>query len=89
MLRRKVAGGRFRLSTESPKGILSLVKRTLLAASFLFLLVSGRAAWADDVQQDLNKEYVGKVLTLRHFYEGDHLRFLSDGNLVEISFKLY
>jgi TonB family protein len=58
------------------------VKRILLASSLLFLLAAGRAAWADDVEADLNKEYVGKVLTLRHFYEGDHLRFLSDGNLV-------
>lgn len=70
------------MSSGLARGILFCVKRTCLAASFLLLLIAGRAARADDLQAYLNKEYGGKVLTLRLFYEGDHLRFLPNGNLV-------
>lgn len=58
------------------------MKRILLAASFVSLLIVGRAAQAGDLQKQLSGEYAGKVLTLRRFYEGNHLRFLSDGRLV-------
>jgi TonB family protein len=35
-----------------------------------------------DVEKQLKAEYQGKVLTLRHFYSGEHLRFGPDGNLI-------
>jgi TonB family protein len=39
----------------------------------------------DDVEEQLKTEYVGKVLTLRHFYKGDHLVFQSDGSLIGLA----
>jgi TonB family protein len=38
-------------------------------------------ASADDVQSQLDSDYKGKILTLRHSYRGEHLRFSSDGTL--------
>lgn len=51
----------------------------LLAA----LLLPLRFACANDagIEEQLKSEYGSKVLTLRHFYSGDHLRFYSDGAL--------
>jgi len=58
-------------------------------AAFLFLLCfeialcAGRAAAADEnVGEQLQSQYLNKVLTLRHFYEGDHLSFAPDGSLI-------
>jgi TonB family protein len=47
------------------------------------LLVPLRLAWADSdaIEGQLKSDYVGKVLTLRHFYGGEHLRFHADGTL--------
>lgn len=41
-------------------------------------------AWAGDreLERQLNQDYADKLLTLRHFYEGDRLKFLSDGRLL-------
>ncbi len=36
----------------------------------------------DDIGEQLKSDYLGKVLTLRHFYQGDHLSFQSDGPLI-------
>ena len=47
----------------------------------MVFLIAGPAR-ADDLQKQLNSEYADKVLTLRRFYEGNHLKFLSDGRLV-------
>jgi hypothetical protein len=47
-------------------------------AMLLFLTSSARA---NDVDKQLNSDYAGKILTLRHFYSGDHLKFRSDGTL--------
>jgi len=62
------------------------VKRNLRAASFALLvivLVAPTARAGDhDLQKQLNWEYADKVLTLRRFYAGDHLKFLFDGRLV-------
>lgn len=38
-------------------------------------------AWVGDRDKELGYEYADKVLTLRHFYTGDHLRFFADGRL--------
>lgn len=35
-----------------------------------------------DLQKQLDDDYAGKMLTLRHFYRGANLRFLPDGSLV-------
>ena len=37
---------------------------------------------AGNLQKQLDSDYVGKVLTLRHFYSGDHLKFRPDGTLI-------
>lgn len=51
---------------------------TLLALFCLFSL-----GWANNggLEKDLKSDYVGKTLTLRHFYGGDHLKFSADGTL--------
>jgi TonB family protein len=47
----------------------------------LAMLLPLRFAWADGVEGQLKSDYVDKVLTLRHFYGGEHLRFHADGTL--------
>jgi len=51
---------------------------TLLSIAFLESTV-----WAfnRDLEKQLNWQYTDKILTLRHFYEGDQFRFQSDGRL--------
>jgi hypothetical protein len=49
---------------------------------FALLLLPLRFAHADSgIEKQLNFDYMEKVLTLRHFYIGEHLRFHSDGTL--------
>jgi len=54
-------------------------------ATTLFLLVflSAQLVVAEDsaLEGQLKAEYANKILTLRHFYTGDHLTFHSDGSL--------
>jgi TonB family protein len=60
------------------------MNRQIAAAVFIFVvLLSGLSMWADgrQVEKQLKSEYAGKILTLRHFYHGDHLKFHSDGSL--------
>jgi|SRR5579863_1296279 len=40
-----------------------------------------RASASDDLEAQLKSDYLGKVLTLRHFYTGDRLVFRTDGSL--------
>lgn len=47
-----------------------------------FLAVAPLTTCATVSEADLQKEYGGKVLTLRHFYSGEHLRFDCSGNLI-------
>lgn len=54
----------------------------LLDAILLVALFPAQLAWGnDDLSEQLKSDYVGKVLTLRHFYEGKQLSFESDGVL--------
>jgi len=60
------------------------MKRNPLAAltlSGLVLLCSASYGGGPSLEKQLQADYVNKTLTLRRFYEGDHLRFLSDGRL--------
>jgi TonB family protein len=57
------------------------MKAAALAAFFLLVMLSF-APWARAGDADLNSDYQGKVLTLRHFYEGTHLVFQTDGSLI-------
>lgn len=54
-----------------------------LLATVLFgmLLILPQARAGDDVSDQLKADYQGKVLTLRHFYKGNHLVFRGDGSL--------
>jgi len=55
----------------------------LLALAVAFLAASlACLAQTNDLEKAAQAEYVGKVLTLRQFYEGSHLRFSADGHLV-------
>jgi TonB family protein len=57
-------------------------RRNLIAALIAVTLLSAPAAWADgDIAKQIKFEYLGKVLTLRHFYSGERLSFHSDGTL--------
>lgn len=53
----------------------------LLAA----LLRAPQAKAGDDINEQLKSEYLGKVLTLRNFYKGEHLAFQSDGSLIGVA----
>jgi TonB family protein len=52
-------------------------------AALMTLLSLVTPAWADtgNLEKQLKSDYVGKTLTLRHFYHGSHLRFHPDGTL--------
>jgi hypothetical protein len=64
---------RFRRFLSRPIAIAALLVLTLLPA---------RSAWASDtVEKQLKSEYSDKVVTLRHFYSGEHLKFRPDGTL--------
>jgi TonB family protein len=51
----------------------------------IMLSLSSLASAGDDVSEHLKSDYVGKALTLRHFYQGDHLSFQSDGVLIGLA----
>jgi TonB family protein len=53
-----------------------------IAVAFCALLFL-QLARADDaaLEQQLKSDYAGKILTLRHFYAGEHLKFRPDGTL--------
>jgi TonB family protein len=53
----------------------------LLPALLAISLLPAEFAAADNQEKQLKIDYLGKVLTLRHFYSGDHLKFHSDGML--------
>jgi TonB family protein len=56
----------------------------IVLAAFVTLLSVTRVettAWVRNPDKQLGYEYADKVLTLRHFYTGDHLRFFADGRL--------
>jgi len=57
---------------------------TSLFAALLLLvpLQTSLARAGDELEEQLKAEYVGKVLTFRHFYKGDHLAFQADGSLI-------
>ena len=61
------------------------MNRILLAALVTLLSIASLAptpsAFNRDLEKQLNWKYADKVLTLRQFYEGNHLKFLSDGRL--------
>jgi TonB family protein len=59
------------------------VRPALALAFVLFAMLSAgpRACAGEDVANQLKSEFQGKVLTLRHFYEGNHLVFRRDGSL--------
>ncbi|MGA8299278.1 MAG: energy transducer TonB [Terriglobales bacterium] len=60
------------------------MQRNLLPLLMLFavgFVALAAPAAASDLQEQMRAEYAGQVLTLRRFYEGDHLHFLSDGSL--------
>jgi TonB family protein len=53
----------------------------MLIALPLVLLQTSSAFAGDNIEKQLKFDYLDKVLTLHHFYSGDHLRFRSDGTL--------
>jgi len=61
-----------------------MTRITLAALVTLFLVTFLQTtAWVSDrdLEKQLSWQYADKVLTLRHFYAGDHLRFRADGAL--------
>jgi len=56
------------------------ISRALLPVCFA-LAVTTPALAGNQIEKQLNSDYADKLLTLRRFYEGDHLRFHSDGRL--------
>jgi TonB family protein len=59
-------------------------RQVLLMGTAIFLLIVVHAsAEPNDVGSQLKSVYDGKVLTLRHFYEGEDLHFGPDGELLD------
>jgi TonB family protein len=54
-----------------------------LAALSLMMSLSALPARAGNFDGVISSEYPTKIVTLRHFYSGDRLRFYADGTLVE------
>ena len=57
----------------------------VFATWLLSILLAPPASASDDVGDRLKSTYVEKVLTLRHFYKGDHLVFQPDGALIGVA----
>jgi len=59
------------------------MKRALLASVFTIIGVGCLcvSVYGSEVEKQLKSDYVGKTLTLRHFYHGGYLKFHSDGTL--------
>jgi TonB family protein len=56
--------------------------RSATSLVLLLIALAVSRAWArDDVTEKLKTDYQGKTLTLRHFYQGNHLVFQSNGEL--------
>lgn len=49
------------------------------------LLCAPRAAADNNVAEQLKAYYLNKVVTLRHFYRGEHLSFQADGSLIGLA----
>jgi TonB family protein len=62
--------------------ILRLSRHGAIAALLALTLLATRPARADEnLEKQVKADYLDKVLTLRHFYSGEHLKFHSDGSL--------
>jgi TonB family protein len=59
------------------------VNRSVQAAIFLVVSLSAVRAFAGNLDGVLASDYPNKIVTMRHFYAGDRLRFYADGTLVE------
>jgi hypothetical protein len=58
---------------------------SLLVVCFAVVLGLGRVAAANvGAEEQVKSEYLNKVLTLRHFYIGEHLSFAADGSLIGV-----
>ena len=79
----RVAYVQLRLGGAKPKLYCLAMKQKIVATVLMLLALASRSAWADSrkLETQLKADYKGKVLTLRHFYHGDHLKFHSDGSL--------
>jgi TonB family protein len=62
--------------------ILRLSRHGAIAALLALTLLATRPVRADEtLEKQVKADYLDKVLTLRHFYSGEHLKFHSDGSL--------
>ncbi|MGA8541120.1 MAG: TonB family protein [Terriglobales bacterium] len=57
------------------------LSQTGAMAALLALLPMQSAHAGQDLEKQVKFDYLEKVLTLRHFYSGEHLKFHSDGSL--------
>jgi TonB family protein len=59
------------------------MKRAFFVAVYALIIMCASSPLAQagdrELEKQLNWKYGDKVLTLRHFFKGDHLKFLSDG----------
>ena len=66
----------------APRFCYFLSRLTAIAALLALTLLPARFAWAsDNIEKQLKSDYSDKVVTLRHFYSGDHLKFRPDSTL--------
>jgi len=67
--------------SERPRHLLSSRRNAAVMLLALLLLPLHFARADSAIEKQLNFDYMEKVLTMRHFYSGDHLRFHPDGTL--------
>jgi TonB family protein len=64
------------------RSLLCFFSRCSISALLALMLLPTQSAWAGGgLEGKVKFDYLEKVLTLRHFYSGDRLRFHSDGTL--------
>src|ERR1700756_2506287 len=56
---------------------------SLLVGMALLFVILPVSADVGDIGNQLKSKYQGKLVTLRHFYAGEHLRFGPDGGLID------
>ena len=67
---------------NTPKNLLYFLSgRVAIVAVLALTSMPARPLWAEGLEKQVKFDYLDKVLTLRHFYSGDRLRFHSDGSL--------
>lgn len=76
-----IIGRQLRADNRTRPNLLHFFAQRGAIALLALTLCPLRPAWADALEKQVKFDYLDKVLTLRHFYSGEHLKFNSNGTL--------